>query len=193
MKTKTCFETIKVENGKLLNLEYHQKRVDYTREKLFTCKEILDLKKEIKKYPKEGVYRLRVDYDKEIKSLTCKEYRPRSLCSFKVVEANIDYEYKYSNREELNKLLDENYDDIVILKNGFLSDTSIANIALKIDGIWLTPKTPLLHGTTRERLLAEGFLKCDNLSIKDLEKSEKFAIMNALVGFKIIKNLRIDI
>jgi 4-amino-4-deoxychorismate lyase len=185
-----CFETIKLIDGKLLNLEYHQKRVDKTRSD-FGFKDILVLKKEIKEYPKKGIYRLRVEYGKEIKSFTCKEYKKREIKTFKLVYSDISYEHKYSDRDELNALLVENYDDIIIVKNGLLCDTSIANIALYIDEVWVTPKKPLLLGTTRARLLDEGFLICADLRVEDFIKTEKFAIMIALIGFKIISRMDI--
>ena len=70
-----------------------------------------------------------------------------------------------------------------------LKDTRIANIALLIDGVWKTPMYPLLKGTTRARLLASGWLFTERLERQSLQKAEKFAIMNALIGFKIIDNV----
>lgn len=83
-------------------------------------------------------------------------------------------------------------DDVIFLKDGLLTDTSIANIALYIDGVWLTPQKPLLQGTTRARLLEKKFLKEEKLTINSLKIAQKFAIMNALMGFKILENIRID-
>jgi len=186
-----CFETIKVKNGKLLNLEYHQKRVDYTR-KFFGLKDKLELKKQSFKLPQKGDFRLRIDYDKDIRSFTCKAFTCREFKEFKVVEADIEYDYKYANREELDALKEDD-SEIIIVKNSFLTDTTIANIALQKEGIWLTPKTPLLKGTTRARLIDTGFLKCEDLTIEDLKKAQNFAIMNALIDFRIIRNTRIDI
>lgn len=180
-----CFETIKVEDGKLLNLEYHQKRVDYTRE-FFGFEDKLELKKQSFELPQRGEFRLRVDYDKEIKSFTCKEFKSRAFKEFKIVKSDIEYNYKYANREELDALKEDDK-EIIIVKNGFLTDTTIANIALQKEGCWLTPKTPLLRGTTRARLIDSGFLKCENLTLTDLKKAENFAIMNALVGFYIVQ------
>ena len=186
-----CFETIRVKDGKLLNLEYHQKRVDYTRE-FFGFKDKLELKKQSFELPQKGEFRLRIDYDKEIKSFTCKEFKKREFKEFKIIESDIEYSYKYTHREQLDALKRDDK-EIIIVKNGFLTDTTIANIALKKEGIWLTPKTPLLKGTTRARLIDEGFLKCEDLTMEDLKKAQNFAIMNALIDFRILRNTRIDI
>lgn len=181
----TCFETIKVKNGRLLNLEYHQKRVNKTR-KYFGFDTKLEFNEENFALPQEGEFRLRFDYNNEIKSFTCNELTCRKFKEFKIVKSNIEYDYKYTNRHKLDALkVDEK--EIIIVKNGLLTDTTIANIALHVNGVWVTPKTPLLYGTTRERLIDSGFLNCEDLSVADLEKAQSFAIMNALIDFKIVR------
>ena len=104
----------------------------------------------------------------------------REFKEFIIVESDIEYRHKYANRDEIDALkVDET--EIIIVKDGFLTDTSIANIAIRVDGIWLTPKTPLLQGTTRARLIERGFLKCEDLTIEDLKKAQNFALMNVKV------------
>ena len=186
-----CFGTIKVKNGKLLNLEYHQKRIDYTRE-FFGFTKQLDLKKYDFDLAKHGQYRLRIDYDEEIKGFTCKAFTCREFTKFRVVESDIKYDYKYTNRDKLDALKTDET-EIIIVKDGYIRDTTVANIALYINGYWLTPKKPLLKGTTRARLIDDGFLKCANLTIEDLKKAENFAIMNALIDFKIIQKAEIEL
>lgn len=67
-------------------------------------------------------------------------------------------------------------------------DTTIANIALYIENQWLTPQVPLLHGTTRARLLDEGFLSPAPLTPNHLADATKIAVMNAMIGFVEIEN-----
>lgn len=100
------------------------------------------------------------------------------------------YPLKYTHRDELNALFElrGTCDDVLIVKHGLLKDTTIANIALKINGQWITPQTPLLYGTTRARLIDEGFLKPAILTPNDIPHAQKVAIMNAMVGFVEIEN-----
>jgi 4-amino-4-deoxychorismate lyase len=186
---KTCFETIRVKEKKLLHVEYHQKRVDYTRKNLFGLDERLDLKS-LHVEIEDGA--LRVDYDEFIQNVTCREIPKREFKKFKVQSSDIEYKFKYTNRDELNSLKQNNYDDIIISNEGVLKDTTIANIALMLDGEWFTPIEPLLFGTTRDRLIRSGFLKQKELKIDDLKNMQNFAIMNSLLDFKICKNIRID-
>ena len=69
-----------------------------------------------------------------------------------------------------------------MLKNSLITNTSIANLIF--DGKkWLTPKTPLLNGTTRARLLESGFLSQEDINVTMLLNAKKLGIMNAMMGF----------
>lgn len=141
--------------------------------------------------PLEGRFRIRIVYDTQIQSVEYIPYTPKEISTLGIVASNIEYDYKYANREALVSLIPPSVDDVLITHNGELKDTTIANVALLIEGVWVTPLHPLLKGTTRERLLASGFLKAASLTTASLQKAEKFAIMNALIGFKIINDLNI--
>ncbi|WP_041958245.1 aminotransferase class IV [Sulfurospirillum arsenophilum] len=183
-----CFETLKAVDGEVGHIAFHQARFDKTRKELYGTTQKIVLSEHLFP-PKEFTCRVRVEYANEIQKIEYIPYTPRNLQTFALVEADIDYAYKYCNREALNAHLREDVDDVIFTCKGELKDTSIANIALFIDGEWKTPLRPFLEGTTRARLLASGMIKAELLDIKSLQKSEKFAIMNALVGFKIIKNV----
>lgn len=183
-----CFETLKAVDGEVWHLAFHQVRFDKTRKELYGTTQKIMLCEHLAP-PKEFTCRVRVEYAEEIQKIEYIPYTSRNLGTFALIEADIDYAYKYCNREALNAYFREDIDDVIFTCNGELQDTSIANIALFIDGEWKTPLHPLLEGTTRARLLASGMLKAEFLDIKSLQKAEKFAIMNALIGFKIIKKV----
>ena len=103
------------------------------------------------------------------------------------MEADISYEHKYLDRTALETLLADakGCDEILITREGLLKDTSIANIALRQRGVWYTPATPLLPGTTRARLLREGRLIPREIHTDDLAQYDGFALMNAMIGFSV--------
>ena len=103
----------------------------------------------------------------------------------------IEYAKKSTDRERIDTLFElrEECDDILIVKNGHITDTSIANIALYKEGLWYTPTSPLLRGTTRQRLLESGFLHTTDIKVQDLHKYSKIALLNAMVDFDIISNI----
>ena len=182
------FETIKIEEGKIFNLKWHNQRLNRSRLELFSLLQPLHLEEYITP-PLQGLYRCRVVYDREIKSVEYLPYTPKNFKQFKIVQSNIEYHYKFSDRSELNALLQKDYDEIIIERNNLLTDTSIANIAFYDGQDWLTPKTALLRGTTRERLLNEGFLKLKTIKKEDIKNYSHFALMNAMIGFQIQKSI----
>ncbi|CAA6798870.1 MAG: Aminodeoxychorismate lyase (EC [uncultured Sulfurovum sp.] len=186
------FETIKVEDGEVFNLEWHNKRFNKGRTELFKTSSTLDLIEYITP-PQIGLYRCKIIYNKEVQSVEYFPYEAKNLQSFKVVNSQIDYTYKYTDRSILQELAQKNYDEIIIEKDGFLTDTSIANIAFYDGKDWLTPTTPLLEGTTRARLIDEGFLKLSNIKKENIKNYSYFSLMNAMIGFRIQKSVAIQI
>ena len=80
----------------------------------------------------------------------------------------------------------KHFDDIIIEKKGFITDTSIANLAFYDGEQWFTPKNPLLEGTMRAKLLDEGFLQTREIKRSEISHYTKVALMNAMIGFKIL-------
>ena len=189
---KALFETIKIENGKIFNLEWHNQRLNKSRFEFFREKNELQLEDYITP-PQKGLFRCRVLYNSTILSVDYFPYKEKTIKNFKVVKSHIDYHLKYDDRSELNKLLEDalNYDEIIIEKNGLLTDTTIANIAFFDGEDWVTPITPLLEGTTRARLVKEGFLKLKEIKKENIKNYSHFALMNAMIGFQIQKSINI--
>jgi 4-amino-4-deoxychorismate lyase len=185
MSGSLLIETIRIEDGKIFYIEYHNQRFNRSREELFGVGKHFDLST-ILTPPPIGVYRCRVLYSDTIKSVEYMPYSPKDIKSIKVIKSDIEYNYKYANREELNLLLDNSSDEILIIKDNLATDTSIANIAFWDRDRWITPKTPLLAGTTRQRLIDSGFLTQKNIKIDEIYQFNIVSLMNAMVGFRII-------
>ena len=81
-------------------------------------------------------------------------------------------------------------DEILIEKDGYLTDTSIANIAFYDGEQWVTPAIPLLKGTMRQKLLDEGFLQTRNIKKEELTHYTQVALTNAMIGFKNLKKYK---
>jgi len=183
------FETIKIEDGKVFNIEWHNKRFNKSRYELFNLSKEINLLDYIITPPTLGLYRCKIVYDKNIISVDYFPYQAKVFKTFKITPSNINYNYKYFNREALDSLKSDGFDDIIIEKNGFLTDTSIANIAFYDGKHWLTPNTPLLEGTTRARLLKEAFLKEYPIKKEEIKNYPFFALMNSMIGFSIQKSV----
>ena len=188
----TLFETIKCEDGTISNLIYHQKRCNKSRKELYHSTNTLDLASVIIP-PKNGLYRCRIIYTDHIESIEYIPYTPKKINSLKVVSSSLDYHLKYTNRAIFNRLLSlhNDIDEIIIEKEGYLTDTTIANIAFYDGKQWVTPLKPLLKGTMRQKLIDEGFLQTKQIKKEDLSQYSQVALINAMVGFKILNHFNI--
>lgn len=185
-------ETIRIEDGQIHNLSYHQARCDQSRQILFHSTDTLDLSSIIDA-PKAGVYRCRIVYGISLHSVEYIPYVPKEITSLRIVSSDIDYRFKYADRKALDALLlaNKDVDEVIIEKNGYLTDTTIANIAFYDGSQWFTPEVPLLKGTMRAKLIEEGFLQTKNIQREDLAEYTQVALMNAMIGFKIINPITI--
>lgn len=182
------FETIYLNDGAFRNLKYHQARIEKSVFELFgvlPAWSIHDIVIQFN-YPKTGLYKVRVTYNsKEVLRIEFLLYQRRHIESLKMIEANIDYAHKYEDREVLTSLLEQrgNCDEIVIVKDGFITDSSFANLVFKKNKEWFTPTTYLLKGTMRAHLLNTGKIKLAEIQVEDLVKYESCKIVNAMLGF----------
>lgn len=179
------FETIKCNKGKLFNLRFHQARFDNARESYYGITEKINLKDiiEIPACAINGLFRCKIIYTNKIKKIEFIPHQYREITSLKLVEDNeIDYRFKYSNRQRIQKLFElrENADDILIVKNGLITDSSAANSVFFDGQKWWTPKSPLLPGTQRARLIEEGKIFVCDIYPEDISKYEKAGLINAL-------------
>ena len=178
-------ETIKCENGKLFNLDYHSNRLNQARYELYGIEQKIDLRNliQVPAECNEGLYRCRIIYSTKIHKVEFLPHRYRKIENLKLVVGNdIDYHLKYSDRSSLQILFDkrEDCDDILIVNNGFITDSFTANPIFFDGDKWWTPDKPLLKGTQRERLLNEKKIYSCRICINDLIKYEKVGLINAL-------------
>ena len=114
-------------------------------------------------------------------------YQMRMVASLRLVTSDkIDYSYKRTNREELNELFGRrgDADDILIVKDGYLTDTSIANIALYDGNSWYTPAHPLLRGTKRAELLDNQLIVEKDISWLQLDDYTHIMLFNAMIDWE---------
>ncbi len=180
------FETIKISGGMAENISFHNSRCNKARKDLFGCKDPLDLR-EIIRVPEEhrdGRHKCKVIYSSEIHEVIFEQYPGRSIKSLKIVPCDdIEYTHKYCDREKLNALfrLRGLCDDILILKNSLVTDTSISNIVFYDGARWITPRSVLLQGTRREQLIARGMITESAIGLSDMGRFEKACLINAMM------------
>lgn len=179
-------ETIRIESGKIWNLPYHQQRLNRAMAHFWPEAPIVDLETVLKDAPlTEEETKARVVYDKDgLKDVSYAAYHPLNIHSLQLVTCDdIDYKYKSADRSQLQKLKEQrsDCDEIIIVKDGLLTDTSYSNIALFDGKHWYTPKHPLLKGTMRQSLIDQGLLIEKDLRPNDIQNFQKVSLINAMM------------
>lgn len=181
-------ETIRVEDGTIKNLEHHQRRYEQTLKALSTLKP--QKLEDFIKAPKDGLFRCRLVYCIDSSDIFVEyiEYKKRDIKRLKLIESDISYPFKALDRTSLDKLFAQRgeCDDILIIKDGLVLDTTIANIAFFDGKSWITPHKPLLEGTTMGRYLELGYLTRAKIEVDKLINFKKVALLNAMIDFDII-------
>ncbi len=189
-------ETIRIDQYGLRNISYHNFRFNRTRKRFHGITKSIDLLQFIKHIPdttENSIIRCTVHYSNQIEKIECVPYQPKKIRSLKLVECNsIDYSYKYANREIFSELLcmKEDCDEIIIVKNGYITDTSYTNLIFFDGTNYITPSTPLLKGTKRACLLEKGLIREYPVQPSDLKHFQHISLINSMLD---IADYQIDI
>ena len=179
-------ETMRVEKGEIVNLTYHQDRFRATRRHFWPTAEELSWQNVYAAVDRQlEKAKLRFLYDEtSITEISCTEYVQKDIRSLKLVRADdISYPFKHSDRSALEKLKAQqgDCDEILIVKNNHITDTSFTNVAFFDGKEWFTPDTSLLSGTRRASLIAQGRLKEQEILADNLFAYSFIALFNAMI------------
>lgn len=186
-------ETLRLQDGQVLHLEYHQRRLAASLEahgvnpvEAKRCADRLSslAREESRKHAK-GVYRasFTLSLDGQI-NLRCIPYSRPVVRSFRLVEAEeLEYSYKYADRRALEAIAGTCGPNEValVVQGGLLTDSTFSNIVCQSrSGELFTPASPLLRGTCRERCLEKGLLQAVDIPASELGQFESIHLINAM-------------
>ena len=180
-------ETIRIEGGKALNLPLHEARMNATRVHFAPHAAPISLQKWLDDAPlSDERIKARVVYDVDgVCETTFQTYKRREIQWLRMVEDNdISYTFKSTDRHELDHLLAlrDGCDEVLIVKNELITDTSFTNVAFFDGHKWLTPAQPLLNGTMRQWLLQRGRLTEAQITPASLASFQRIMLFNAMIG-----------
>ncbi|MDF1695183.1 MAG: aminotransferase class IV [Saprospiraceae bacterium] len=182
-------ETIRIQNGRVRHIKYHNFRFNETRRKLFNIHKKVDLRALIdtSNATHSSEVKCRVLYNESTIDIEYEAYILRPIKTLKTIEiGQFEYNYKYADRSKLNHFFSQrgNHDDILMTRDGIITDTYYANVALLKNTQWYTPKHPLLMGTNRARLLHKNKVMPTDIHIDQIHQYEAISIFNAMIPFK---------
>ena len=109
--------------------------------------------------------------------------------SMPVDPCNVFLYHKTSNRTTYDEAAarSANVDDVILVNpSGEVTETTIGNLAVEIDGVWSTPPIAagLLPGTYRAELISVGRLSERSITVSELKNASRLARVNALRGWE---------
>ena len=180
-------ETICILDGEVQNIEAHKKRMQETASYYrFVAPELPDIEALLTDGLRESKIKCRVCYHNDITSITFEKYIPRNIQSLKLINMFPDYAYKFSDRKVMDDLLKlrDGCDEILIIRNGLVTDTSYSNVVFNKDGEYFTPNFPLLNGTKRQKLINDRVIKEIEIGVDSIKEYEHVWLINALLDIE---------
>ena len=180
-------ESIAIKDGELLNISYHEARFMRSYFELYGHLPPFNLLDSLGiDIPAQGLFKLRVLYGETSKIVEKSPYSLQCISTLRCVDdPTVDYHLKYTDRGTLNDLYAQRQDcdDILIIKEGKITDTFAGNILFFDGKQWYTPDSPLLQGTQRAFLLAQKIVKTATIDLTQLKDYRQFMVINALRSF----------
>jgi len=181
-------ESIKLAESRFYRLELHQARVDKVFADFYPAVKPINLAELLMKsdFPETGIHKCRIVFDSEVQFLEYIPYVRREIKSLKLVETDMEtLPYKIEDRTKLNIAFAkrEACDDVLMVRNNLITDTSYSNIALFDGENWITPKNPLLFGVNRAQLVAENKLIQKDIKVSELFNFQLIRLFNAMIEF----------
>ena len=178
-------ETIKIKDGVMQNVFLHNQRMNNSRLMLFGKDNFINLEEEIDLEDDdfEGIFKCRVLYSNVIEIIEILPYQIKKINSLKMVfDDSISYAHKFEDRKDISNLYlkKENCDDVLIIKDGFVTDTSYCNIVFDTGTKLITPSTPLLKGVKRQQLLNEKIIEEQEIKHTDIKLFNKAFLINSM-------------
>jgi 4-amino-4-deoxychorismate lyase len=188
-------ETICILEGVPQHLEWHQLRIESTFHFCMSRATPFNLDSALTSYdlPREGKIKCSIYYSTAIIDVVFAVYPTKNIQHLKLFEIpeGYDYRFKFADRRMIDDLFSirGNADDILMTRGGWITDTSIANIAFRKNKRWYTPSNPLLAGTTWKRLVAEGILIPRPIHQSEIPQFDGFKIFNAMNDWKEVEEV----
>lgn len=177
-------EVIRVNDGVLCHAEEHYDRMCRTMMHFFgNTNGMREFPSLVPTSASEGIYKCRIVYDSVVREVSFNPYYIKPRHNVQVTHCeSFDYSYKYLDRRVFDHFMRQGeYDDVIIVCDGVITDSCSANLVFASEDGLFTPSTPLLRGTCRERLLRAGAVRECEIREDDLCRYDMIYFINAMM------------
>lgn len=188
------FETIKLLDGTLQNMPYHNARFHRTLAALYGVHHTAPKLEDSILIPtdcSDGIFKVKVIYNNKIVATEISLYEI-SLHKTILIEESPLLVYNYKNVDRSIFAIPTGFDDVIYTQNGLLTDSTFCNLALFDGEHWHTPSTYLLEGTKLAVLISQEILRPKKIHIEDLNSYQKIAFINAMRDFELVYHFSLE-
>lgn len=179
-------ESVRISEGRMMLAPLHERRMHDTSMEAFGRFHLPPLSSiEIPDWCQTGEIKMRILYGEELEEVSFTKYNHRDIKKLKIVEAgrDIDYHLKYADRTCIDRLYNMrgDCDDIIVVKDGKICDTSYTNIILTDGYRMYVPSSFLLPGVMRSWLIATGTVQIGDFGISDILPDNKWGFTHLMM------------
>lgn len=183
------FETIRLVDGRPQNIAWHQARFDACCMHFWGITRKISIEKFIQPAGifMQGIAKCKFIYSQHHFEVQYSAYQTKPVTSLRLIKNdNIGYPWKSIERDPLNQLLNPAFpmQEVILCKNGLLTDTTYTNIALWDGHSWLTPALPLLQGTMRASLIHGNIIRPSTIRASDIFHFRTIRLFNAMLPWE---------
>lgn len=179
-------EVFRIDDGHVSDLTYNEVRMKTTGLAFGFDAPVPDISdSDVPRCMRKGVVKGRILYGRKLVEVSFSHYERKDIRSLMVVNGDdTDYGFKYADRSCLASLYAMRCfcDDVLIVKNGMVCDTSFCNILLDDGHRLVTPSTCLLPGTRRQALIDSGAVAVVDVPVSELYRYRTVLLVNAMMG-----------
>jgi 4-amino-4-deoxychorismate lyase len=186
------FESIRVNDGQVPLLDFHQKRIELSYSAVFKKVSTYNLKECIEPFlKKDGIQKCRFIYDDKNYRVEIIDYQliePKRIGWLRI-DPNFNYSFKFFNRSFFNKI-NEVYsacDEIILIQNNEITDSTYCNIVIYINNEWILPKSYLLNGVERSRIISKYNFTVAPVSIDKFLLAKEYKLINSMRPFELVE------
>lgn len=179
-------ESVRISQGRVMLASFHECRMSDTCMETYGRFRLPPLSAiEIPDWCRAGEVKMRIVYGEDLEEVSFSKYECRDIKTLKIMEVgpDMDYHLKYADRSCIERFYNmrEDCDDILMVRDGKICDTSYTNVILTDGKRKFVPSTFLLPGVMRSWLISSGEVQIGDFDVSALVPGNKWGITHLMM------------